>query len=61
MYFTTGTKSFIAFKVITDTAVFGPLHIAAFFSYMVLMEGGSWKVGVWCGGMVCGVWCGGMV
>lgn len=44
MYFTAGSKSFIAFKVLTDTAVFGPLHIAAFFSYMVLMEGGTWKV-----------------
>lgn len=44
MYYKVGTPSFITFKVVADTAIFGPLHIAAFFSYMVVFEGGGWQV-----------------
>lgn len=47
MYYKAGSASFITFKVVADTAIFGPLHIAAFFSYMVLFEGGGWQVRVW--------------
>lgn len=43
-YFRPGAASFIAAKVLADTVVFGPLHIAAFFTYMTLYEGGSLRV-----------------
>ena len=29
-------------QVIADTAVFGPLHVGGYFTYMTLLEGGSW-------------------
>ena len=44
LYYKAGSASFITFKVVADTAIFGPLHIGAFFSYMVLFEGGGWQV-----------------
>lgn len=47
MYYRAGSASFITFKVAADTAIFGPLHIAAFFSYMVVYEGGGWQVMLW--------------
>ncbi|PSC70900.1 PXMP2 4 family 4 [Micractinium conductrix] len=40
--FTPGSAAFVAGKVIADTAVFGPLHVGGYFTYMTLLEGGSW-------------------
>lgn len=40
-YFRRGSGAFIGAKVAADTAIFGPLHIVAFLSYMTLWEGGT--------------------
>lgn len=42
-FFFPGTTKFIAFKVITDTAVYGPLHVLGYFVFMSMGDGGSWK------------------
>lgn len=39
--FIPGTARFVAFKVIADSIIFGPLHISAFFTVMTLGEGGT--------------------
>ncbi len=31
-------------QVILDEVIFTPIHIAAFFSYLTLVEGGDWEV-----------------
>lgn len=36
-----GTARFVATKVLADTVVFGPIHVAAFFCVVTLAEGGS--------------------
>lgn len=36
-----GTVRFVAAKVFADTAFFGPVHVAAFFSLLTLGEGGG--------------------
>ncbi|PRW44616.1 PXMP2 4 family 2-like [Chlorella sorokiniana] len=39
--FVPGSPAFIAAKVIADTAIFGPLHVAGYFTHMTLSEGGT--------------------
>ena len=39
-YFVAGTRKFVASKVLADSVVFGPVHIAAFFTFVSLAEGG---------------------
>ena len=39
-YFVAGTRKFMASKVLADSVVFGPVHIAAFFTFVSLAEGG---------------------
>lgn len=38
---TPGTMSFVAGKVVADTAIFGPIHVGGYFTHMELCEGGS--------------------
>ena len=38
------SPAFIAAKVATDEAVFGPLHVAGFYAFVTAGEGGSWQV-----------------
>lgn len=40
--FVEGSAKFIGFKVALDTAIFGPLHVLGYFSYMELGMGGTW-------------------
>jgi len=42
-YIARGTLPFILSKVAVDEAVFGPLHVLGFFTFMTKAEGGSWK------------------
>lgn len=37
-----GTARFVATKVLADTVIFGPIHVAAFFTVITLAEGGTW-------------------
>ncbi|KAK9803230.1 hypothetical protein WJX73_007509 [Symbiochloris irregularis] len=39
--FTRGTMTFIVAKVAADELTFGPLHVASFFSFMTLAQGGT--------------------
>jgi len=41
--FAPGSRRFIASKVLADSIIFGPLHIAAFFTAITLGEGGTLK------------------
>lgn len=41
-WFVPGSAKFITFKVIADTAIFGPLHVLGYFTHMTLGEGGTW-------------------
>ncbi|KAK9841824.1 hypothetical protein WJX81_005480 [Elliptochloris bilobata] len=41
--FAPGSLKFIATKVIGDEVVFGPVHVAGFFAFMTVAEGGSWQ------------------
>ena len=38
-----GSAKFVASKVVADTVVFGPIHVAAFFTVITLAEGGTLK------------------
>ncbi|KIZ00261.1 Protein SYM1 [Monoraphidium neglectum] len=38
---TPGSFAFVGGKVIADTALFGPLHVAGYFTHMALCEGGG--------------------
>lgn len=40
-HFLPHSKRFIAAKVLLDTVVFGPIYVAAFFTYTVLVRGGT--------------------
>jgi len=42
-YLARGTITYILTKVAVDEAVFGPLHVLGFFTFMTKAEGGSWK------------------
>lgn len=39
--FRPGSLAFVGGKVVVDTAVFGPAHVAGYFSYMTVLEGGG--------------------
>ncbi|KAK9806839.1 hypothetical protein WJX72_004536 [[Myrmecia] bisecta] len=41
--FLPGSLPFLAAKVAADTFVFTPAHVAAFFAFMTVAEGGRWK------------------
>lgn len=43
-YFKIGTLGFVLAKVIGDELLFGPVHVAGYFAWMTLAEGGSWQV-----------------
>ncbi|KAI3428656.1 hypothetical protein D9Q98_007479 [Chlorella vulgaris] len=36
-----GTLAFVGGKVVADTAIFGPVHVAGYFTHMTLCEGGT--------------------
>ncbi len=36
-----GTAAFVGGKVLADTVIFGPFHVAAFFTIITLVEGGT--------------------
>jgi protein Mpv17 len=38
-----GTVGFVGGKVLADTVIFGPFHVAAFFTIITLVEGGTLK------------------
>lgn len=38
-----GSAKFVATKVAADTVIFGPIHVAAFFTVITLAEGGTMK------------------
>ena len=38
-----GTAAFVGGKVLADTVLFGPFHVAAFFTIITLVEGGTMK------------------
>ncbi|KAL4538778.1 hypothetical protein Ndes2526B_g02941 [Nannochloris sp. 'desiccata'] len=38
-----GTAAFVGGKVLADTVIFGPFHVAAFFTIITLVEGGTLK------------------
>ena len=42
--FRPSTPAFVAAKVIGDAVSFGPVHVAGFFGWMTLAEGGTWQV-----------------
>lgn len=39
--FRPGTLAFVGGKVVADTAIFGPVHVAGYFGYMTVLEGGG--------------------
>lgn len=40
-FFVPGSPTFIAAKVLADTGIFGPLHVAGYFTFYTLVEGGG--------------------
>ena len=42
-FFLPGSRRFVAAKVVADSAIFGPIHVAAFFTLLTLAEGGTFK------------------